>query len=997
MKNMIDENLDVDFEQVDAELEKEDTSQNKNQLVAQENYSLEYVKNIANKRKYLWVIVLSSVVSFLLIFSFLMLWVIKTKVIKPNQISKITSYIQSIDKNELNLTDDEITYSPNEYKNALKASELKDLLYAKSKGQKDFRFIFYKKDSNGKETFLNEIKDNVMMDKNTKIYLRVSYDPKNTGLFSMQAVSYKDLLFKFDYTKFLFMYDDSNKIILTKNKTNLLLKIEKLQLEKNISFKEAFLNVINEDLKDVFEKDNNVNMKYHRLFFEKYRNDIIRDIDLENIIHNKIKLNNIYLDDAKTKEYDTIFRFYDKNDDKVYELKAIKGKKLDGDALLRIREKITIPNKEYYIKNENGVDFTDINNDKVVGDANSNFEITQFITDYNNPNSVYDFSKEVSYDGINYTVEKIGNKEYNVISIYPKLEQIRAYMVFKTESNEVVEKQLLEVGQIKQMPLDLTSSYINKNNKYLNPKKQYFEGWRVLNDGKEITYKNITNEIYYNLKHDIILEPIIKNKHDITINLPHLEYKPQISTDKNYRELTFSVKEDEYIFDALNKIRLEKLNSVKEFSENNKFIGMYSDENYVSEIDKNMTAKDYGKHYIYFRYEIVYYKANFSKNFKDQYTELVNKLNLFVPIDPKTDVRDGYVKRDIFFQKLYDQNKNNGLKEKLSQYSLEHNQAVFSYYGGVYEVKIADRVEYGFSFFAFDKITGKTIANQKWYASFEKIPSIEDAMSKKLDDNTSEKVYFPYITDTFGSKIYKVSAVSSKSDFSNEYLPEDLISDFRSFQGSDNRIRCRFFLKVEEYKATYKYSARTWGTYQEVFSKIVTTSNHPKNYSSLEIFNELNQAGYAVAKHQGQTYHRVRLSDMFRSDGQIASFNLVVKQIRFNRNNISLQITYRYYKKVNDIYQFTHAGSILITYLTKTEEYSYYDKETFNIFMEDGKRIDGFSGYIRSYITNYFNGHAKAGNEVVYYADGTAKKMSEIENFVPKKGMIVDVDIMGVE
>ena len=131
MKNMIDENLDVDFEQVDAELEKEDTSQNKNQLVAQENYSLEYVKNIANKRKYLWVIVLSSVVSFLLIFSFLMLWVIKTKVIKPNQISKITSYIQSIDKNELNLTDDDITYSPNEYKNALKASELKDLLYGK--------------------------------------------------------------------------------------------------------------------------------------------------------------------------------------------------------------------------------------------------------------------------------------------------------------------------------------------------------------------------------------------------------------------------------------------------------------------------------------------------------------------------------------------------------------------------------------------------------------------------------------------------------------------------------------------------------------------------------------------------------------------------------------------------------------------------------------------------------------------------------------------------
>ena len=65
--------------------------------------------------------------------------------------------------------------------------------------------------------------------------------------------------------------------------------------------------------------------------------------------------------------------------------------------------------------------------------------------------------------------------------------------------------------------------------------------------------------------------------------------------------------------------------------------------------------------------------------------------------------------------------------------------------------------------------------------------------------------------------------------------------------------------------------------------------------------------------------------------------------------------------------------------------------------MEDGKKIGGFSGYIRSYITNYFNGHAKAGNEAVYYADGTAKKMSEIENFVPRKGMIVDVDIMEVE
>ncbi len=992
MKNMIDENLDVDFEQVDAELEKDDISQNQNPLVAQEDYSLEYVKDIARKRKYLWIVILSSVLSFLLIFSFLMLWVIKTRIIKPNQISKITSYIQTINKSELNLTDEEITYSPNEYKSSLKASDFKNLVYAKSKGQKDFRFIFYKKDANGKETFLNEIKDDVMMDKNTKIYLRISYDPKNTGLFSMQAVSYKDLLFKFDYSKFLFMYDDSNKIILTKNKTDLLLKIEKLQLEKNLSFKEAFLNVINEELKDVFEKDNTVNMKYSKLFFEKYRNDIIRDIDLENIIHNKIKSNNIYLDDAKTKEYDTIFRFYDKNEDKVYELKAIKGKKLDGDALLRIREKISIPNKEYYIKNENGVDFTDINNDRVLGDANSNFEITQFITDYNNPNSIYDFSKEVSYDGINYTVEKIGDKEYNVISIYPKLEQIRAYMVFKTENNEVVDKQLIESGPIKQMPLDLASRYINKNNKYLNPKKQYFEGWRVLNDGKEITYKNITNEIYYNLKHDIILEPIIKNKYDITLNLPHLDYKPQIKTDKNYRELTFSLKEDEYIFDALNKIRLEKLNLIKEFFDNN-FIGMYSDENYVSEIDKKMTAKDYGKTHIYFRYEVVYYKANFSPNFANQYKELVAKLNLFVPIDYKTDVKDGNIKPDIFFQKLYDQNKNNQLKEKLSQYSIENNLIGFSYYGGVYDIKIADRVNYRFSFIAFDKITGKTIMNTRWSGSFEKIPSIEDAMSKNLERDIEEYLYFPYITD--GSKIYKVSAISSTSDFANEYSPEELISTFRSYQGyQDNQIRCRFFLKVEEYSATYKYVAIDWNSSREKFSKVVTTSNHPKNFRSREINNEFNQAGYEVLKHQGHTYNRIRLSEIFRTDGQTASFWLKVHQIRFGRNNIRIQVTYRYYKKEENIYQFKNAGSLTISMLTKTVEYSYYDHETHNIFMEDGKEISEFFNYLSLAIIKKFNGHVNVSNGVVYYADGTVKKISEINDSIPRKGMIYDVDVI---
>ena len=52
---------------------------------------------------------------------------------------------------------------------------------------------------------------------------------------------------------------------------------------------------------------------------------------------------------------------------------------------------------------------------------------------------------------------------------------------------------------------------------------------------------------------------------------------------------------------------------------------------------------------------------------------------------------------------------------------------------------------------------------------------------------------------------------------------------------------------------------------------------------------------------------------------------------------------------------------------------------------------------MKQYIIGALGGYCKVGNEVVYYADGTVKKISEIENFVPRKGMIVDVDIMEVE
>ena len=406
-----------------------------------------------------------------------------------------------------------------------------------------------------------------------------------------------------------------------------------------------------------------------------------------------------------------------------------------------------------------------------------------------------------------------------------------------------------------------------------------------------------------------------------------------------------------------------------------------------------MTARDYGKTHIYFRYEVVYYKANFSPNFANQYKELVANLNLFVPIDYKTDVKDGNIKPDIFFQKLYDQNKNNGLKEKLSQYSIENRYIGFSYYGGVYDIKIADRVNYRFSLIAFDKITGRTIVNRRWSGSFEKIPSIEDAMSKNLEENIREYLYFPYITD--GTKIYKVSVVFSTSDFAHEYSPEELVSAFKSYQGyQDNQIRCRFFLKVEEYSATYKYVAVDWNSSREKFSKVVTTSNHPKNFRSREINNEFNQVGYEVLKHQGHTYDRIRLSEIFRTDGQTASFWLKVHQIRFGRNNIRIQVTYRYYKKEENIHQFKNAGSLTISFLTKTVEYSYYDHETHNIFMEDGKEISEFFNYLSLAIIKKFNGHVNVSNGVVYYADGTVKKISEINDSIPRKGMIFDVDVI---
>ena len=92
--NLTDEIDEIDFDAVDIELEKEDEIGN--QLALKEDYSLDDIKRISTRRKLKWFAILFSIIAVLILFITLMLYIIRTNIVKPIAIKKIHEYIKTV-------------------------------------------------------------------------------------------------------------------------------------------------------------------------------------------------------------------------------------------------------------------------------------------------------------------------------------------------------------------------------------------------------------------------------------------------------------------------------------------------------------------------------------------------------------------------------------------------------------------------------------------------------------------------------------------------------------------------------------------------------------------------------------------------------------------------------------------------------------------------------------------------------------------------------------
>ncbi len=926
--NLTDEIDEIDFDAVDIELEKEDEIGN--QLALKEDYSLDDIKRISTRRKLKWFAILFSIIAVLILFITLMLYIIRTNIVKPIAIKKIHEYIKTANNSELKLLDNKIVYSPSKFKKEITVKDLKELLIANRSDQKDFKFAFFKKDENDNPIYLEKINlEDYLNGVLSDIYLKISFDSKRKSPFSVTPANFKDLKFDLDFSKFVFLYDENNKLIYQNSKTSLLSETEELKAKDNITSMQAFLNILNQSIKNVLDDMGVPTFKYQNLFYEKDRNEKITDSELHDLFLSKNKRNVLYVDNILNNDFDTIIRFHNEASNKIYEIKTKLGEIIPSEILSRIRNKIKTPNNGYYFKDLNGHDFLDDKGNKVFVESDNFYEITHFLTDKTDLLSTYEFNKEVYHPEGKVKKEIIGDKEYKVINIYPKLERKKASILFKTSENEVIDKLKFDTGLIENMPLDLAAAYFN--NKYINPDKEYFVGWKILNDGKEITYDDIKNNKFYTLLGDVIATPIIKRKVTLTLNLPHESYKPTKSIDKNYYELTYSVKDEENVYDFFSKIKKEKLDLIDEFNQDNEFLGMYLNNTFTIPLERNLKAKELSQNQvIYFKYQYSYFQINFPDFFKNLNKEILKKANLNIPFDVTLDNKGGFLEYDNILEKFLDYNKNNEISEKLKERYIERKNYVFANSGSVITLDVKDKLKSLISVNVIDGYSKMQLYNTSVIKDFNFFPKIKDAI-KYGKDEYIKNFSFPYFTHE--GRIYKVSAISGKYNFSN------ILSENDSFNKLEYRlIKDTFYfpiyLRVELHQKEIRYEVFDHKTDEKIFEKTTLTSYVPKDVLQMGVLAELKNIGYNLINSDHYLPRDEEIAYKLQDDDYVFKY----KAQKIENVEDAEYITFRFRTRHNSEAMFTHLNfyyekdyewnNTNIKYFKKGTLFKDYDKDS---------------------------------------------------------------------
>lgn len=848
------EQVDIDFSENNEDIENtndniEDDSvvEVSQVLVATNDASFEEVRKKNKKAVRIWIVSLFFISLVLLATSLFLVWIIKIQFLKPNLITDISKYIKTRNNNTLTVDDEKITYSPNSLVNSLKSVDLANMLLRSNEEDKVYRFTFYDKKTN-KE--VKKLTQEDILYYNNNIYLRVLIDAKSKNPFDLKEGKYKDLPFKIDLSKYLILYNEKNKIIFNYRKDDILLEVRKKMQKEGKTFEEAFYSFLNSKLNDVYLENGELNPIYKKLFFEDGRNKYLKDNEIEKLLIGNDIPNRLYLDNIFDYKFDTIFRFHDELNNRYYEYKANYDFELDFNILNYIRKKIALLKNNYFLKDITDYDFISNTGEKALANFDECYEVVSFLMDKNDPSSVYDYGKRVYHPMGKTASEKTLNKEYKVINIYPKIIRKKAYMLFKTQENELIDYKKIETGSIDKMPLDLSSIYFNKGNKYFNSKDQEFIGWRVLNSGEEITYSNIKKGIYYNFKSDVVLEPIIKNKVNLLVNLPHFDYKPRIISDKNYSLLNLKLSEDDNVYEALNKFRKDQLTNIPEFSSDNQFLGMYADPNYLSEIDKNVKAKDLVlNNVIYFKYKIIYYKVDFPSYFKKEYSQTIKESNLNIPIDELSDVVGNKILSGTYLNILHAKNLLTGLSRILNSYKIEEKDVLYNRFGGVINLSIKEEIKTNIKAILYNLNTSEFITESLAIRKYKKIPTLKDAL--RYDDPTrlptsdgSEKLnYISYPYAVFNGVIYKISLISRSHNFTDIVNENDLLDVLNSINYA-GEFYYSVFLKAEEIEKEYRYDVSYNG--EKIFEKTGKSNLYGFDYKAHAIEKELAKSGLAL-------------------------------------------------------------------------------------------------------------------------------------------------------
>ena len=972
------------------------------------------IKLLQKRRTLKWVFSLFVFIILFVAISVVSLIFVKNRYIKPSVITKISDYIKSSNLNNITISDNEIVYKPNKIINGISVDDLKNLIYATSKYQTKFNFQFYKITKDGKKEQIDKILENDILDSSNKFSLYLSFQGDKNNIFSIDSSQYKEIPFKIDLSKQLFLYNEQNSLIYKAPKTMIYSEVLNIMKESSKNIIEAFYKTIDKSIKDVYLPDDSINPKYAKLFLQKSRNEYIAEKDLQDILSTNTNINKLYLDNF-TDDSDTIFRFHNTFNEKVYEIKIKKGSSFNSEVLTRIREKIKLPNGSYYLKDGLGNLYFDNFGNKYLIDGNDKYEIENFLTDLNDPNSFYDFSKPCYYPlGLSDKKETYLKKEYRIIDIYTKIKIKKANLLFRTKENELIKNYNFSCGPISRMPLDLGD--INLGNKFFDTKKQYFYGWKVVNDDSTLTFDDIKNGKFYNLTDDIILEPIIKNKITATINLPHEDYKPSTLYDKNYEFLTLSLKEDDNLYTSL----LNKMEEIKKtipyFNGDNEFLGMYTDINYLSKIENNTYARDIiNDTIIYFRYKITYVKIDFPNFFKNLYSETLKYAKLDIPIDEATDVVDGNILYNTYFEKLVAQNKNSSLDEIFHRYFISKNKYSFNKSGRTIILKVYKEIKANINVMAYDINKREFFASSSCQRDYEIMPLISNVLRYidkeqiSTDDTKTKLNYLAYPYFAYDGVVYKILSISSDYLFRNNLLSSDKI-DKLEYIKNNNIFYFPIYLSVEKTNIDISYRYIKDG--KVLYEKTIKSYYSPFNYSSLKLNDKLNEFGYKLIKNSENTFPK---DYEFNPEYYINNSSYFVEyHISDLENSKKLEYVYFKMKFQKQIYDELRQKKI-----TKKEDFvgaypyayknNYNDIEYFltgkNIFFDyDGIKnlfLSAFYHFTKHKFDDYFKLDKYVISGFIYYKNGNSVKNLEFLNgpispkdkYVINDGMMIDFEI----